>query len=1501
MASSKIGMSYIAEGQQGNDVTFSDNVNILDGVIQISVINQTTSAPPTPSNGHAYIVASGGTGDFAGKDGQYAYYQDQWYFYTAEEGWLMYDKNELNFYFYDGAAWNVLIAGGGGGDFLALTNKVYASLNSGVVEDLAITINANPALFDVAAGVGVVLDHTVEATPVWTRVVFAGLTGVTLTNLATAVFTRIYLESNGTLRQVPDDQGGPSDRRDSIQLQLIVHSDHATIASISSDSMPAYNNIQNIIDMLTEIGPVSKGLSITANGANLNIDRALGTFSRLFVDRLNSPGAPNTISIAADTATTFIHSHRNGAGGFNFVGGFVSLIDPDIYDDDTASPGTVGAGQWQIMRPYFFAQAGSGQNINMALGQNLYASKGEALSAIETESFEASPEFKFATNNTRIVIKQGATDLTDLEQCVFVDFQGQTALLSGSSVLEMQELLSAMELSGFDHWHDAGDYYTIVGGNTFRLDRGGLGWIKGSSVSWIGGQTPIALTQWFTNYVYIDNTGTIGSTTSATHATYTDNIVLFEAYYDGGVIVVRDNHPVELPTATSGYLHNVIGSVLDANGAVIERVATGAGASPDDRQIKMVGEGMLYDHGISEVIPDSGGLAIAGNTFYLDVSSHWVIYASLATELDMVWNNAGVPELGGTAANTGFMIQAIYVSKSDLNVALPSYYAILDNAQYSSLSNAQAAINTGNFQQATGELARLELVQLGYLILKNNVAGGYVAEVQVAKAVLNAQAIAQQGNSASQISADVANFDGMLSATDTPVQAALETIDEFGKSTGFQIKDGADLTKIFDLIVSNIATATTRTMTIGDAPINFVNTTEDYVMTWTLAGGWAAAAAPGAGGGESNTASNTGTTGLGLFKQKSVADLEFYKINSVNNAITFALDGTDKIDMTFVAGNVLHSALGGLTNHTVDTPGTPGVTTQYVYQITDAGVKSWQEYIAGGGGGLTTEVKIADFTVASGKRYIVDSASVIVATLPATWSVGDEFIIVSIQSDVDINSGATSQKMYQYPDESLTSAGSNEKLMTTLANRSSHWVADTTLRFYEMEQAERASVAVVSSGKGYAAGGFDGGATGIDDIQGVIYSSEASFVSSAVLESPGTGTASSCRSRLKGYVLGGQSYSSNVQGLVFITDTLFTSATALLENSYHSAGFSSDIKGYVVGGLFDGLSLSGITFSSDAVFNIGSVMTQTVTKAAGFESSNKGYIAGGGATTVDKIQSVDFLDESTEIITAVMSDARDDAGACASSTKGYVMGGDAGFVSDRIDGIVFSTEGAFTVSAGLSAPRVNGEGASSNSKGYIMGGHSGTGTSTVTNTLQNMEFVSEATSTLGATLATAFQSACAFESPDDPPATTIYGADYSTTDVSEFGGITLTTEETTSQKALVKLDEAVDALGVFGGNELTDGATITPDLANGDQMYVTLDGNRTMANPSNVRAFSTWQMEITQDAVTGSRTLTWGTYYSWSGGTAPTLSTAVDSVDIVTCTVFSDVTKIHSVFHADSK
>ena len=71
---------------------------------------------------------------------------------------------------------------------------------------------------------------------------------------------------------------------------------------------------------------------------------------------------------------------------------------------------------------------------------------------------------------------------------------------------------------------------------------------------------------------------------------------------------------------------------------------------------------------------------------------------------------------------------------------------------------------------------------------------------------------------------------------------------------------------------------------------------------------------------------------------------------------------------------------------------------------------------------------------------------------------------------------------------------------------------------------------------------------------------------------------------------------------------------------------------------------------------------------------------------------------------------------------------------------------------------------------------------------------------------------------------------------------------------------------------LTDAATIAVDLSLGNNFSVTLAGNRTLGDPTNVTAGQSGVIVVTQDG-TGSRTLAYaGTKWKFAGGTAPTLT-----------------------------
>lgn len=79
---------------------------------------------------------------------------------------------------------------------------------------------------------------------------------------------------------------------------------------------------------------------------------------------------------------------------------------------------------------------------------------------------------------------------------------------------------------------------------------------------------------------------------------------------------------------------------------------------------------------------------------------------------------------------------------------------------------------------------------------------------------------------------------------------------------------------------------------------------------------------------------------------------------------------------------------------------------------------------------------------------------------------------------------------------------------------------------------------------------------------------------------------------------------------------------------------------------------------------------------------------------------------------------------------------------------------------------------------------------------------------------------------------------------------------------------------------LTDETSIIWDASIGGFAIVTLGGNRTLSNPTNVIVGSTYRLIVKQDA-TGSRTLGYGTNFKFPGNIEPTLTSVSGATDIL--------------------
>jgi len=345
---------------------------------------------------------------------------------------------------------------------------------------------------------------------------------------------------------------------------------------------------------------------------------------------------------------------------------------------------------------------------------------------------------------------------------------------AGSISLDVNDSLKTS--SGFHSWSGGAPYFDDTTIGSFTISQAGTGYIKGVEVTWTGGQTITGLVAGTAYLIYIDSTGTIGKDSTFDDSIYCDNIVLFECVRDSTTptnnqLTVKENHPYNFPCPVARYLNDTVGTI-------IENINNGANITLNGTQkIEISGADVLSDDGLYTDIPDSGGTAETFFQMYANGSGKWALH-SLSDTFDGYYNNAGTP----TAISVSkYAVYSLYISKDDLNAATPKYGAVLDTSQYNNLTSAQTAIANGTIAKPSGELEKLETALLGYIIYSES--SSSIVDVLIEKTTLRQTVSTGGTNDASLITTNVTNFNGILSASDTNVQSALETIDDWGAST----------------------------------------------------------------------------------------------------------------------------------------------------------------------------------------------------------------------------------------------------------------------------------------------------------------------------------------------------------------------------------------------------------------------------------------------------------------------------------------------------------------------------------------------------------------------------------------------------------------------------------------------------------------------------------------------------------------------------------------------
>lgn len=332
--------------------------------------------------------------------------------------------------------------------------------------------------------------------------------------------------------------------------------------------------------------------------------------------------------------------------------------------------------------------------------------------------------------------------------------------------------------TGFVEWYDAGNYYSLVG-TTFTLLRGGRGFIRGQEIIWASGQTFTVSTNELSRAA-IDRSGILQKRTAWNVDTDgSDYISLFEIFYDAlsNAIVTRANFEYSTDHGARVWVARGFGAVvgpIQYGTADLSRYTTGSGGVSTDRQLNIAAGALIEGDLLDTWSAVSTGITIS--FAYINGSGQSVLYVT-QKEVPMVYVSAGaITSLGAGS----YGVFRVYLAFSDLNTSPPRFTAEVHTAQFANITSARTAINNGTISGVGVYNPRV--AQIGYVIVHNS-GGGYIADIVIAKKTLTQFIGAGAVSSAASINAATTNFNNILSASDTTVQQALDTLDDLAHNS----------------------------------------------------------------------------------------------------------------------------------------------------------------------------------------------------------------------------------------------------------------------------------------------------------------------------------------------------------------------------------------------------------------------------------------------------------------------------------------------------------------------------------------------------------------------------------------------------------------------------------------------------------------------------------------------------------------------------------------------
>ena len=353
------------------------------------------------------------------------------------------------------------------------TRPANASINlmsTGLLNGGLLTINvSDPTKFDLSAGNALLVDNTDILNPTYTTINWDNFTGIENPYLTTEDTIYININSAGEI-EFHTAELTAEQRRDYVEIGWLDHPGRTYIEFAKTE--PFYNaGIQSQLnDFIESYSPYNiYGNEYTA-ATGLTIKRSEGSIFDGNSNYSNNTKSPHIITTSTEEPCTINYYHRNGLTGWVNNLPQVTNIDPHNYDKNGVLT-TVPTNYWTIQVIFYYPIY---ESNDIQYGQEAYSTYQEALSRlyalIELNPYNSADVFR-----TWLIVKQGATDLTNTSEAVFFT----------AGRLRLNEVIGGIEnnqptIETHSTGQVLGGYITPTGGITFTVSAGN-GYITNST------------------------------------------------------------------------------------------------------------------------------------------------------------------------------------------------------------------------------------------------------------------------------------------------------------------------------------------------------------------------------------------------------------------------------------------------------------------------------------------------------------------------------------------------------------------------------------------------------------------------------------------------------------------------------------------------------------------------------------------------------------------------------------------------------------------------------------------------------------------------------------------------------------------------------------------------------------------------------------------------------------------------------------------------------------